>query len=643
MLHQGMLINDRYEIIEKIGSGGMSVVYKAKCTKLERNVAIKVLREEYCSDDEFVNRFKVEAQAAASLSHSNIVNIYDVGNEKKIYFIVMELLEGKTLKEYIKEKGKLSDIETMKIGACIASALEHAHENHIIHRDIKPQNIIITADGKVKVADFGIAKVATEATIASTDIATGSVHYIAPEQARGGYCDEKSDIYSLGITMYEMITGDLPFKADTAVSVALKQIHDKLPSISEKVPDINKGLVQIIQKATEKKPEVRYETAMDLLSDLKMAQNFPNEEFSHINKFEDDSPTIVMTQSEMSNIWDKSDNLDKEEEKEKGNKAIEKGVTALGVVAAVCLVAVIAFFTFKNYGDKLFTVDVTIPTVEGKSLDEAKDLLKGNKLKYEVIGEEYSLKYAKGFVIKQTPEAENTIKSGNVIELMISKGKEMVKVPEVTNINYLEAEKKIVDLGLLPKRESENSDTASIGTVIRQEPNVGEDIAKGDELKIYVSIGKKVKYIRVPNIRGKKLDEAKSILTGKGITVGHVSEVYHDVVPKGYVVNMTTEPGREVKEGYEIDLAVSKGKEIKEVTRTITLNNLLSYGNVQGMVKVVLTTGKGETIIFNKLVTADNFPLIIPCTGYGKATVDVYLDEVKQYTKEIDFSAGVDE
>lgn len=641
MLQAGMLINDRYEIIEKIGSGGMSVVYKAKCTKLERFVAIKVLREEFCLDEEFVKRFKVEAQSAASLSHSNIVNIYDVGNEKKIHFIVMEYLQGQTLKDYIKEKEKLSDKETMKIAACIASALEHAHENHIIHRDIKPQNIIITIDGKVKVADFGIAKVATEATIAATDTATGSVHYIAPEQARGGFCDEKSDIYSLGITMYEMITGELPFRADSAVSVALKQIHDTLPSISEKVPEMSKGLEQIIIKATEKKPEMRYQKASDLLSDLKKAQNFPNEEFSHINKFEDDSPTLVMTESEMNHIWDKSDMLDKEDANK--NRVVERGVTALGIIAAVLLVSIIAFFTFKNYGDKLFSVDVTVPSVEGMALDEAKKVLKDNRLKYKVITEEYSYKYEKDFVISQKPEANSDYKSGKTVELIISKGKEIIKTPDVVGLKYTEAENNLSDEGLGADRQSEYSDTVPIGIVVRQEPEADDDIAKGDDVKIYVSLGEETKYIIVPEVRGEKEEKAISTLESEGFSVGNVSYVNHDVVEKGYVISMSSEPGREVEEGYEIDLAVSKGPEIKEKTKTITINNIFDFGQIQGLVKVVLVSNKGEETLYNKLITNEDFPLILTCKGNGKATFDVYLDGVKQYTGQINFDSEAGE
>jgi len=308
MLSLGSMLNNRYEILEKVGSGGMSVVYKAKDTKLGRFVAIKVLREEFCFDENFVKKFKVEAQSAASLSHSNIVNIYDVGNEGRTHFIVMEYLEGETLKDYIKNNGQLPENEILKIAVCIASALDHAHNNHIIHRDIKPQNIMLTNDGKVKVADFGIARVASENTIDMPENPTGSVYYIAPEQARGGYQDNKSDIYSLGITMYEMATGVLPFTGENAVTVALKQIHDDLPLPSEINEHLSKNIETIILKATQKKTTQRYQSAMDILDDLKLSMNNPEDVLIYTLDTAPDE-TMMMSHEEMKHIWSKSEVL----------------------------------------------------------------------------------------------------------------------------------------------------------------------------------------------------------------------------------------------------------------------------------------------------------------------------------------------
>ncbi len=305
MLDIGYMLNDRYEILEQVGSGGMSIVYKGKDTKLGRFVAIKVLREEFCLDDSFVGKFKVEAQSAASLSHNNIVNIYDVGNEGRTHYIVMEYLEGETLKEYIRNRGRLPEPEILKVALAIANALEHAHNNHIIHRDIKPQNIMLTNDGKVKVTDFGIARIASDKTIDCPENASGSVYYIAPEQARGGYQDNKSDIYSLGITMYEMSTGTVPFTGDNAVNVALKQIHDEMPMPTEFNDNLSANIETIIVKATQKKTTQRYQTAKELVEDLKSCMANPDDLLVYTVDVAPEE-TIIMNHEEMKHIWSKT-------------------------------------------------------------------------------------------------------------------------------------------------------------------------------------------------------------------------------------------------------------------------------------------------------------------------------------------------
>jgi serine/threonine-protein kinase len=300
MLQIGTIIADRYEVIDTVGSGGMSVVYKALDHRLNRNVAIKVLKEEFSNDKTFVSKFRVEAQSAAGLSHPNIVNVFDVGDVGDIHYIVMELVEGITLKEYIQRKGHLSVSETVNFTLQIASGIEVAHDNHIIHRDIKPQNIIVSPSGILKVMDFGIAKAATSATISSNAI--GSVHYISPEQARGGFCDERSDIYSLGITMYEMITGRVPFEGDNNVAVALMHIQNEMIPPTEYYPDILPSLEKVIFKCTEKKPERRYLTANALIADLRRVEADPTGSFVKTVALSDNAPTRAMTDDELSAI-----------------------------------------------------------------------------------------------------------------------------------------------------------------------------------------------------------------------------------------------------------------------------------------------------------------------------------------------------
>ena len=301
MIRKNMFIADRYEIIDKVGSGGMSDVYKALDHKLNRFVAVKVLKDEFSEDKGFVSKFKVEAQSAAGLAHPNIVNVFDVGDENGIYFIVMELVEGITLKKYIEKKGKLPVKEAVSIAIQIAQGIEAAHNNHIIHRDIKPQNVIISREGKVKVTDFGIARAASANTINSN--AMGSVHYISPEQARGGYIDDKSDIYSLGISLYEMLTGKVPFEGDSTVTIALQHINEELPSPKLEVPDLPISVEKIIEKCTQKKSERRYLKVAELIADLKKSLITPNENFVVLAPVAvNNGATIMMTDEEVQNI-----------------------------------------------------------------------------------------------------------------------------------------------------------------------------------------------------------------------------------------------------------------------------------------------------------------------------------------------------
>ena len=366
MLRAGTIIGDRYEIISKVGSGGMADVYKAKCHKLNRYVAIKVLKTEYSNDKSFVSKFRAEAQAVAVLTHPNIVNVYDVGDEDGLYYIVMELVEGITLKEYIEKKGKLEYREALSIAIQVSLGIEAAHSKGIIHRDIKPQNIIISKDGKVKVADFGIAKAATSNTITSN--AMGSVHYISPEQARGGYCDEKSDIYSLGITMYEMVTGKVPFTGDSTVAVALKHLQEEMVSPRKYDPSVPISFEKIIYKCTQKKPELRYLTATELIADLKRSLLHPDEDFVKIATLENASPTVTIDDDEVSAIkketgklsedtisitdveYDDEEGEDSEDEDEDVNPKLEKIITVCGVIAGIIIAVIVLLLVGKTIG-----------------------------------------------------------------------------------------------------------------------------------------------------------------------------------------------------------------------------------------------------------------------------------------------------
>ncbi|MCT4687371.1 Stk1 family PASTA domain-containing Ser/Thr kinase [Vallitalea sp.] len=632
MLQPGVILSGRYEIIEKVGSGGMSIVYKAKCNKLERFVAIKVLRDEFCLDEEFVRRFKVEAQSAASLSHNNIVNIYDVGNDKNIYYIVMELLEGITLKEYIKNNAPLTDAETIKIAASIASALEHAHENHIIHRDIKPQNIIITKDGIAKVADFGIARVATDKTIVAPTNASGSVHYISPEQARGGFCDEKSDLYSLGITMYEMATGTLPYQAESPVSVALLHINEDLPSPREKNPNITKCLESIIIKSTLKKTEFRYSSADELMEDLKKANISPKEDFVDI-KIVDDSPTLFMSDNDMKKIWKEKDNNTVTEKKSK----LEKVVVFLGVVSAIVLVSIVSYFVFNSIKAKLQPVEVLIPDVQGMLLSDAKKLLEEKHLTIDVTERIYDDTYDMDKIISQIPEENTVAEKNQIVKLTVSKGIQTFEVPDVRSVKFTTAQSIIQGRHLTYKIEREYHDSIPLGIVIRQYPDTGTKLKKGEVVTIFVSKGKEEKTVIVPNLKELTEQQAVNKLNKTNLELGNVTRINHDTVAKGKIINQTVDPGEEVKENYVIDIAISLGRKIS-IIHTETINNIFDPNQTEGQLKAVLVNKGKESVVFNKLVKSEDFPLPIIVSGEGDAIIKIYLNDVYQYENPFVFT-----
>ena len=540
MIKIGMMIGDRYEILEKIGTGGMSDVYKAKCHKLNRFVAVKVLKQEFGENENFVSKFKVEAQAAAGLMHPNIVNVYDVGNENGINYIVMELVEGITLKKYIEKKARLSVREAISIAIQVSMGIEAAHNNHIIHRDIKPQNIIISKDGKVKVTDFGIAKAATSNTITSNVM--GSVHYTSPEQARGGFSDEKSDIYSLGITLFEMLTGRVPFNGDTTVAIAIKHIQEPMPSPRHYVGEIPISVEQIVYKCTQKSPDRRYQFMPELIEDLKRSLMNPNENFVKVVNLEEDSSTRVITEKDVKEIKQQvqkrntvtgdSIRLRKEveeerykkkaekiEEEDSYNPKMEKITSILAVITAIIIGLIIIFLvgkfvgvfpssnrekeqnteevieTEENQENGGFLADngsLGLPEVLGWGYAEASAALKQSG--YEVIKEEiFSVDVPKGNVISQNPEAGVQLQKGSVVTLRVSLGAEItkVRVPNIVGYTQVEAATILEQEGLIPGQveETTNEDPSLINKVCYQSYSVGAYVDSGTVIDIKISTG----------------------------------------------------------------------------------------------------------------------------------------------------------
>ncbi len=607
MIKIGMVIGDRYEILEKIGTGGMSDVYKAKCHKLNRFVAMKVLKQEFSENANFVSKFRVEAQAAAGLMHPNIVNVYDVGEENGIYYIVMELVEGITLKKYIEKKARLSVKEAVSIAIQISMGIESAHNNHIIHRDIKPQNIIISKEGKVKITDFGIAKAATSNTITSNVM--GSVHYTSPEQARGGYSDEKSDIYSLGITMFEMLTGRVPFNGETTVAIAIKHIQEPLSSPREYVSEIPVSVEQIVLKCCQKSPDRRYQNVVGLISDLKQSLISPHEEFVKIVDPDEDASTRMISDNDMVQIKKQSDNRDSMEEvlrlkkdvrraryededddddeddedeeddryeddddEEAYGSKMERVTTILAIVAAILIGCIVLFLVGKTMGILPFGEEekeetqieeeankIEMPKVVGRQIEEVKQELVKLGLFPEITYKETE-EYDAGLVLECNVGVGQMVDSSTEIILTVNSGSTGVEVPGVVGISTAEAVSNLEKKGfVVNKTESYDSEMAK-GNVISQTPEGGTKAPSGSAVTIRISQGSEDTKIRVPNLIGISEMDAMAALTESGLKVGSVSEVNNeDAALSGLVCYQSYSVGSYVEQGTAIDLRVSIG------------------------------------------------------------------------------------
>lgn len=630
MLKPGMFIADRYEILGKIGSGGMSDVYKAKCHKLNRYVAIKVLKPEFSEDRSFVTKFRVEAQSAAGLIHANIVNVYDVGDENGIYYIVMELVEGITLKKYIEKKGRLGVREAVSIAIQVAQGIEAAHNHHIVHRDIKPQNIIISKEGKVKVTDFGIARAATSNTINSN--AMGSVHYISPEQARGGYSDEKSDIYSFGIMLYEMLTGRVPFEGDTTVSVALQHIQDDIVSPAKLVPGIPISVEKIVLKCTQKKTERRYQNMSDLIADLKRSLVAPDEDFVVMRPVASNGPTKMITEDELDMIhqmssvkstnvssrnnddeddeygYDDEDDIsdededDEYEDDEKGGKGstVDKVITALGISVAVIIVIITLFIIFKmvsvlsgsgNGNSNNTTTTQTsetddgkteVPQVTGYTYEEAQTMLKNANLGFKLMYSNSS--YDAGIVIEQNLDAGTRVNEHTTVILTVSSGPESFSMINVDDMLEDDAREALEALGLKVKTEYVSSSEVEQFHVISSTPKHLAKVKQGDEVTLYISMGDGKVYTEVPNLSGMTEDEAKNAIVSNGFVVGTVKRESSQTVAPGLVIAQSgPAAGEKAAEGTAINFVVSSGSDssIKYVylSKTVLAEDLTSGSN----------------------------------------------------------------
>lgn len=649
MLTKGSYLADRYEILDKIGTGGMSDVYKAMDHILGREVAVKVLKQEFAEDVTFVTKFRSEAQSAAGLEHPNIVNIYDVGSENGMYYIVMEYVEGITLKTYIEKKGQLNFKEAISIAIQVGRGIEAAHNKGIIHRDIKPQNIIISTEGKVKVTDFGIARATSSNTI-HADV-MGSVHYASPEQARNGYVDGKSDIYSLGIVMYEMVTGRVPFDGDTTVAVALQHLQEEMVAPSAYAPDLPISLEKIILKCTMKSPDRRYAAIEDLLLDLKKALVSPNEDFVTMGSAEDVEKTRVISPEEQEQIKeglagdaDEDDELmDDEDDEDEGpvNPKLDKAITIMGIAAAVIIIAIViyivgSFFGLFKFGtkkndtkdkdSKTQAEQVEMIRVVGMTEDEASSALKKAGVSYEIVYES-SDDAEEGDVIKQSVKEGEKIPSTEKVKITVCKEGDL-EIPSVVGMDGDSAIQTLKDKGFKANRTFEYSADVAEGQVINQTPTgVGK---KGDTVTIVVSAG--IQSVQVPSLANKTQQEAANELAAVGLQVGNVTTEYSDNYAAGRVIRQSVTQGKTVDAGTAVDLVISDGKKPEYYSYSGTVSNTHEVP-----VSVVLKDAEGVAIASWDLQANQSLNISAKDIATSSGTIEITGDGVNE-TKTVTFT-----
>lgn len=622
----GSILNGRYEIIEKVGIGGMAIVYKAKDIYLKRIVAVKVLKEQYLDDKEFIKKFVIEAQSVANLNNQNIVKIYDVGQhieDGKIFnYIVMEYINGKTLNELIKDKGRLNSTAVVSISKQIANALDCAHKHHIIHRDIKPHNIIIDENLNVKVTDFGIARIATSSTITYTSSVLGTVHYISPEQAKGKFIDEKSDIYSLGVVMYEMVTGRVPFDTDNAVGIAMQHINEPLVEPIKLVPNLEPWLNSIIVKCMEKTPENRFDSASSLIKALDDKHIDNNQKVT----FNDNSDRAIYRESvyKTSKAKDSNKPIIRNSNKNREQLNKKKGIFDYSITYVILALLIIAsvFFIYRLAVSNKATDNVKVPAVTGLDKDEAIKLLKEKKLNGLIVKTVNDDSVEAGKIVEQSPAANSEVKEGTNVELTVSVGKNKTIVPNLSNIDLDKVEDILSKSNLsLGKVERKYDDKVDENKIISQSVNFGEEVEKGTKIDIVVSRGKEDKKVEVPDLIGKTEAEAIKILYDSGLAVGK-TEKKADNQKAGTVIWQSYGKGVKVDAETKIDIVISSGKsnsdsvlnlnyytEAGAVTKKYTVNE--PDKNYQ--LVITKNSDAGETKIYEKTIV----------TGGGKLTINI--------------------
>lgn len=579
----GKRLSGRYKILDMIGGGGMANVYLAHDMILDRNVAVKMLRLDFANDEEFIRRFHREAQSATSLNHPNIVNIYDVGEEDDLYYIVMEYVDGQTLKQYIQQNSPLRVEESVEIMKQLTSAISHAHHNHIIHRDIKPHNILIDRNGNVKVTDFGIAMALSATSITQTNSVLGSVHYLSPEQARGGMANKKSDIYSLGIVMFELLTGRLPFSGESAVSIALKHLQSETPSVRRWNPNIPQSVENIVLKATAKDPFHRYDSADEMKEDLQTALHSERmDEPKFAVPIDDEATKAIPVITNDRSIHNLDETLVHNTEKgmangkdalPKNNDKKKRKKWPIFLLSTFIILALLGILSFIFLPGLLASKDVKIPDVSGKSVNSAvstlqsKGIMVGNKI--QITSEDVP----KGDVIKTDPDAGNTVKENSKITVYVSKGKEKYDLSDYVGRQYDDVVALLGNKNFKDIKKTEVFDNSDPGTILSQNPPGGQKVVPGDTvLEFQVSKGPEM--VTLIDLTKYTLNDAQSYASNAGLTLNSSQQQYNDTIPAGNVISQSPAPGTQVKKGDTVSVVISKGKQEqppKTVVKDITI------------------------------------------------------------------------
>lgn len=608
------VLDRRYEILERVGGGGMADVYRAHDMLLDRYVAVKILHAQFANDEEFVTKFRREAQGAAKLSHPNIVNIYDVGQDENKYYIIMEYVSGETLKEMIRRKGNLSVKESLRIAREIGEALEHAHHNNLVHCDIKPHNILVMENGRIKVTDFGIARAATSSTMTYSDNIIGSVHYFSPEQARGSAINPQSDIYSLGVVLYEMLTGAVPFSGENPVSIALKHLQEEPIHVSKLNNSIPALVEAIVIKAMEKDIENRFKTIKDMIRDIHVAEDANWTEQSRQGN--DEFATKVLPAIRLGKKANNQNNI-----RHSSVMVLLKSRKTLGTLIGI-LVLGFLLGAFLSYGKFWSNNEVKVPDVVGKTTAVAQELLESENLRVHIV-ETFDADVQLGQVISQYPEAGAVVKEQRPITIYISKGGEAVEVPDIRGLSRRDAELKLKNNGLKLGKVDDIESDEPFDTVLNQTPRAAAQATKGYAIDIVISRGAKVKKIELPDFKGSSVSTIETQLKSLGLKLGKITEVADNKAAPGTILSQSPEAGKEVLAETAIDLTVAKADSAKRKTTKLELT--VPDGADKQVVRIVVTDANGRRTAYEN-VHQPGDKIVKTLDGQGDLRLQIYIN-----------------